>query len=73
MPYFLYTGPYERFYPEIWTPRGSLLVQPGDIRELDENPGDGYWEDTPAPASVKPAALPSGPPATAPATPVKEA
>ncbi len=40
---YQYTGPYERTYPAILTDAGSLVVQPGDVREFDEAPNDGLW------------------------------
>lgn len=49
MPYFRYTGPYERVYPEIMTPDGSLTAVPGMTAELDVAPDDGYWADAEQP------------------------
>jgi hypothetical protein len=39
MPKFNYTGDEGRVYHDFG------LVEPGDERELDENPGDGRWAE----------------------------
>jgi hypothetical protein len=55
---FRYTREDERVYPQIVIPgEGSLVAHAGDIRDLDENPGDGRWvaADPPKP-SFTPAA-----------------
>jgi hypothetical protein len=42
---YRYLGFDERTYPDIVVPgEGTLVAKPGDVRELDEAPGDDRWE-----------------------------
>jgi hypothetical protein len=60
-----YIGEDERVYPQIVIPgEGSLVAHAGDVRDLDENPGDGRWVDASPP---KPSFIPATP-----ATPAAE-
>ena len=40
---FQYAGPDERTYPDIVIGGRVLVVEPGDVREMDEAPNDGNW------------------------------
>jgi hypothetical protein len=41
---YQYAGFTERTYPDIIIPgEGSLVVEPGDIREFEAPPSDGLW------------------------------
>lgn len=47
---YQYIGPGERTYPDIAVPgKGCLVVEPGDVHEFEDPPGDGNW--VPAPKS----------------------
>lgn len=56
MPSYLYSGPGERVYPEGRDASGAHIgtVTPGDVREFDEPPADGWWTPETPPRSRRP-------------------
>lgn len=49
---YVFTGYAPRFYPDIIGESGSLIAEPGDVREFDEAPADGLWAPTDASVTI---------------------
>jgi hypothetical protein len=66
LPLFKYLGFDERVYPAFVIPgEGTLVARPGEVRELNDVPGDGRWEPADElpekPKAAKPATFESDP------------
>lgn len=56
MPTYLYTGLYDRVYPEIMTSDGSLHAVLGDVRDFEVPPDDAWVEHKPDAKKAQPPA-----------------